>query len=150
MQSSGKRGLAGLTSAAISWGITGAGGFVIGAALALIAKPTEPMFITSTWSYIPAEQWWLHGLLLGLTLALVMFALQLGVVLTVLLLRYRLLIGGVGLALALAGCGMVALALGAAGLDDGQRLLFGAAMGPGLGAFGLLMFVTDLRNRLRG
>ena len=133
----------------ISWALAGAAGFALGVGLATVAQLTEPVFITSSWSYIPAEQWWIHGALLGLTLVALLGAIQLGLLLTLLLLRYRLLVGGVGLALAVAGVGMVALALTAEGLDTGQRWMFGAAMGPGLGAFGLVMFVTDLRNRLR-
>lgn len=133
--------------ATLAW--TGALTGVVGAVAALVSDGTEPVFLTDSISYVPSEAWWLHGLVVGATMALLAFALWAGGQLAAWLIRWGLLFTVVGVFLAGMGALMVALALGVAPLDDGQRVMFGWVLGPVFVSMGGWMLLADLRARRR-
>lgn len=131
----------------LAW--TGALTGVVGAVAALVSDGTEPVFLTDSISYVPSEAWGLHGLVVGATMALLAFALWGGGQLAGWLIRRGLLFTVVGVFLAGMGALMVALALGLAPLDDGQRVMFGGVLGPVFVGMGGWMLAADLRARRR-
>jgi hypothetical protein len=133
--------------ATLAWtgGLTG----VVGAVAALVSDGTEPVFLTDAISYVPSETWWIHGLVVGATMALLAFALWGGGQLAGWLIRRGHLFPVVGVFLAGMGALMIGLALGVASLDDGQRIMFGWVMGPLFGLLGGWMLLADLHTRRR-
>jgi hypothetical protein len=73
-----------------------AGGFAVGLLYALITRPRDAVVITESWSYVPKDQPWTHGILLGVTLALVYGAIMAGLRTVQLLFRHGMLftVGG--------------------------------------------------------
>jgi pilus assembly protein TadC len=123
------------------------GGAAIGVVYALIARPRDDVFITNSWSYVPADQWWLHGLLLGVLFALVYVGIVTGLVLAASLIRHMALFTVVGVFLLV----MTAFFFGRAAFADespGGRVAW-AVMGALVGALAVPMIITEQRSRRR-
>lgn len=65
-------------SAIRTWGGILGVGWVLGAAIALIGRVDDELYVTDGWAYRPRDQWWLHGILTGLGFVAVFVALLIG------------------------------------------------------------------------
>ena len=124
-------------------------GGLVGAVAALISDSPERIFLTDTVSYVPAEAWWLHGLVFGATLGLLVLAMWSAQRFAGVLFVRGLLFPIVGVFITAMGALMIGLALtlGPDSLDDGQRTMFGWIAGPIFLALGALMLWAALAPR---
>jgi hypothetical protein len=122
-------------------------GVVLGWLWALVARPRDDVFITNSWSYVPAEQWWLHGLLVGTSLALVALAILVGLLIAAFLMRRTVLFTVVGAFLvAMAGTFVV---LGWFGEESGADRALWFVLALLVGGIGAPMIITEYRFRRR-
>ena len=124
------------------------GGFGIGAIHAVAVQPEEEIFLTDNWSYVPKDSWWMHGLVVGVSIALVYAAVLIGFRLVALLLRGGVLftVGGL-LLVAAAVFFFVQAAIG----DDGTGgKIAWVTMGLVVGGLGVPMIWMETRRRLGG
>ena len=129
-----------------SYGIFFFVGFVLGVVIALTSKPQGEVFLTNSLSYVPADQWLVHGVVIGLSLAAVRFALWLSMKTVGYLFSKGLFFLVVGLGLVTAGVGVLVLALTEDSLDSGQVSLF-LVMGLIFLVMGGYPVYLDLRRR---
>ena len=129
--------------------IVAAGGAVVGALGALFSENREPVFLTDTISYVPTEAWWLHGIVVGVTLAILSFAVIASLWMMGWLFRHGLAFLVVGLMMAGMGALMIWLALTPGTIDDDLRMLFGWGLGPVSGFFGAWALMAHVRSRKR-
>ena len=123
------------------------GGFAIGAVHALAVRPDDEIFVTDSWSYVPADQWWLHGLVFGATIALVYGAVLLGYRIVALLLGAGVLFTVGGLLLVVAGAFFLGQAWRA---EDGLGgTIAWSVMGIVVGGLGVPMIWAEQRARRR-
>ncbi len=122
-------------------------GAVFGLALPFTVGAPDVVFITEGWGYHASEQPWLHGLVWGITLALMMSALLVGTAIARLLWRLGLLFWVVGASmLASGGLGLFLVLFGGAlGLDPDQRGGMGI-VAVTLGGMGALMVYAAVRD----
>lgn len=123
------------------------GGAVIGLVYALTARPRGKVFITDSWSYVPADDWWVHAVVVGASLCLAYGGIVLAWLVARLLFRHGLLFTAVGGFLVVGAV----FFFGRATLGDettGGRIAW-VVMGMLLGGLGAPMVVADRRPRSR-
>lgn len=120
---------------------------MLGVVYALVARPRDEVFVTDGWSYVPADEWWLHGLLLGALFSLVYVALVVGLVIATWLIRRRVLFTVVGSFLMAMATFFVVRAV-ATDESTGGRVTW-LVLGLLVAAIGLPMIVTEHRWKRR-
>jgi hypothetical protein len=119
------------------------GGSIIGLLYALLAQPSGEIFLTNSWSYVPKDEWWLHAIVVGLSLCLVYGAIVLGYLAVAVLFRYHVLFTVAGLMLVAAGCFFLSQAIWA-DESTGGRIAW-TVMGLLVGGLGVPMIITERR-----
>ncbi|MGB3542984.1 hypothetical protein [Rubrivirga sp.] len=128
--------------------VLGGGGFAIGFMLAAFDGSTEPYFMTDTISYVPAEAWWAHGLMMGTSFALMGGAFLFSLWLIGDLVRRKLLFLLAGLLMGSMGALMIWLAVtGPGNIEDGLRIAFGFVLGPIFVFFGIWALYRGFQAR---
>ena len=131
-----------LRSAVIAFAL----GALLGGAIALIGQPREPVFITDSWSYVPADAWWLHAVMVGLTLAIVALAFLWAMWISRRAFEAGLLLLLGAAIIGLLGAGMLAVALLVDTIDSGQQIMF-LVMGGSFVGLAAWMVIATYRGR---
>ena len=121
------------------------GGAVIGLLYALLARPAGEVFLTDSWSYVPKDDWWLHAVVVGVSLCVVYLAIVLGYRLVGLLFRHHILFTAVGALLIVAGAVFFGRAIWG-GEGTGGTIAW-IVMGLFVIVLGVPMIVAERRSR---
>jgi len=129
----------------VRYGVVFAGAALIGGIMGIASDSDEELFVTDDWSYVPADQWWWHALMLGTTMVAILLAVEIGGLIARWFFRRGLMLIVVGVVLVTAGLVLFGRAVVGDGSADDPWIW--VLLGSFIGGLGGLMLWADVAAR---